>query len=336
MAAKEIVATSESLTTQPSAITAWRTADEIKAMRSLVVQVMREVMKENVHYGIIPGCDKPSLWKPGAEILFSTFRISADPVITNLSTADEVRYQVMVYATSASGQPLGSSVGECSSSEDKYKWRKAVCSEEWEQLPDTRRRLKWKRGQKGFYQVQQVRAEIADCANTVLKMALKRAFVGLALQVTAASDVFTQGIEDLPEEIREEMVADEYVQETAPKNDSLPTEIRRKSPQATSASRPSSNGSGDRPSSAVGTEGRTANPAPSVSRKPAPTVQSPRAPQVRVISEPQARRFYAIWKGAGKTKEEVDRYLHEELRVQSDREIPADRYNEACTWAEKW
>lgn len=44
----------------------------------------------------------------------------------------------------------------------------------------------------------------ADLANTILKMADKRSYVGGTIKVTGASDVFEQDIEDLPEGVREQ------------------------------------------------------------------------------------------------------------------------------------
>lgn len=46
----------------------------------------------------------------------------------------------------------------------------------------------------------------ADYYNTVLKMAKKRAHVDAVLTATAASDIFTQDIEDMPEVINAEVV----------------------------------------------------------------------------------------------------------------------------------
>jgi hypothetical protein len=46
----------------------------------------------------------------------------------------------------------------------------------------------------------QIRTEPADLANTILKMAKKRALIDAVLTATAASDIFTQDIEDLPPE----------------------------------------------------------------------------------------------------------------------------------------
>ena len=176
------------------------TASEIRAQVNLIQEVMNSVMHDKEHYGIIPGCAKPSLWKPGAEKLLMTFRISSEPEVLDLSTPDEARYRVIRRGTSiVSGVSVGAGLGECSSSEEKYKWRKALCDEEFDATPEDRRRVKYGKGEGKVYTTKQIRTNPADLANTVLKMADKRAYVGLALNVTAASDCFTQDVEDLPE-----------------------------------------------------------------------------------------------------------------------------------------
>jgi hypothetical protein len=89
-----------------------------------------------------------------------------------------------------SGIVVGVGVGRCSSNEEKYKWRRAVCREEWDATPEARRRLCWKTGAKGVYSINQVRTNPEDLANTVLKMAKKRAQADLCLTALAASDAF--------------------------------------------------------------------------------------------------------------------------------------------------
>lgn len=185
-------------------------AAEIRAQVNLIQEVMKAVMKDGVHFGTIPGTPKPTLYKAGAEKILSTFRIAIEPVVEDLSTADEARFRVQARATSQmSSLFLGSGVGECSSNEEKYRWKAAVCDQEWDESAEDRRRNVWKRSGKGPYQVKQVRTNPADVANTILKMAKKRAQIDACLTVTAASDVFAQDIEDLPEELRE-AVADEH------------------------------------------------------------------------------------------------------------------------------
>ena len=181
-----------------------QSAQEIRAHVNRIQEVMRAVMVENTHYGKIPGTPKPTLYKAGSEVLLSTFRIAVKPRIEDLSTGDEVRYRVTAVGEhQTSGTIIGEGVGECSSSEEKYRWRSAVCDEEFQETDAGRRRMKWKRGDNGNYQVKQVRTEPADVANTVLKMAKKRAQIDMTLTALAASDIFTQDIEDMPEEVRE-------------------------------------------------------------------------------------------------------------------------------------
>lgn len=180
-------------------------AADMRLHVNLIQGVMQAVMKENVHFGIIPGTPKRTLYKPGAEVLCVTFRIAPSYQIEDLSTDDCIRYRVRSVAThQTTGSVLGEGMGEASSNEEKYKWRKAVSRAEFEATPENRRRIKYgyNRAERREYEVQQVRAESADVANTILKMACKRAQVAMTLNVTAASDIFAQDIEDLPEHLR--------------------------------------------------------------------------------------------------------------------------------------
>lgn len=194
----------------PESLQRSATAAEIRSQVNLIQEVMQAVMKDGIHFGTIPGTPKPSLYKPGSEKILSTFRIAIEPVVTDLSNPDEARFRVETRATSqGTGAYLGSGVGEASSFEEKYKWRKAVCEQEFDETPEDRRRKVWKRGSDGPYQIAQVRTQPADVANTILKMAKKRSQIDVTLTVTAASDVFAQDIEDLPAEIQEAVAGDD-------------------------------------------------------------------------------------------------------------------------------
>ena len=175
------------------------TLAQIKAGVNLIQEVMRGVMLKDVHYGVVPGCgDKPTLLKPGAEKLLSTFRIAVEPEIQDLSGPDEFRVRVIAKGTYIpTGRFLGSGVGEGSSNEDKWKWKGAVSHAEFEATPEDRRRIKYLRDGRT---IEQVRTNPADLANTILKMTKKRALVDLTLQVTAASDIFAQDLEEIAPE----------------------------------------------------------------------------------------------------------------------------------------
>lgn len=176
-----------------------QTAASMRTHVNLIQEVMAAVMKDGTHYGKIPGTPKPSLWKPGAEVLGATFHIATSYRVEDLSGEDFIRYRVSCIGThQQSGVVLGEGMGECSSLEEKYKWRRAVSRKEFENTADDRKRVKYGKD----YETQQVRADCADQANTILKMACKRAQVAMILNVTAASDIFTQDIEDLPPELR--------------------------------------------------------------------------------------------------------------------------------------
>jgi hypothetical protein len=62
----------------------------------------------------------------------------------------------------------------------------------------------------------------ADYYNTVLKMAKKRAHVDAILTATAASDIFTQDIEDMPEVINGEIIKPEANKESEIKKEQVP------------------------------------------------------------------------------------------------------------------
>lgn len=177
------------------------TAHDMKAHVRRIREVVRAVMKEGVHFGTIPGTDKPSLLKPGAEVLCATFRIAPSYDATDLSDPDCIRYRVVCIGThQTTSIVLGQGMGEASSSEEKYKWKRAG-QREYEAADADRRRIKYGyNSQKNEeYEIFQVRTNPADVANTVLKMACKRAQVAMTLNVTAAGDCFTQDLEDLPE-----------------------------------------------------------------------------------------------------------------------------------------
>ncbi len=176
---------------------------------ALIQHVMSAVMTDGQHYGTIPGCgDKPTLLKPGAEKLAMTFRLAPTLTIERTEQAGGHReYLVRCQLVSiTSGQIMGEGVGSASTMESKYRWRteatgKPVPEAYWHHRdPDLLGGHAFSPRKKGgkweiYHKVEN--ADIADTYNTVLKMAKKRAFVDAVLTVTAASDLFTQDIEEL-------------------------------------------------------------------------------------------------------------------------------------------
>jgi hypothetical protein len=52
------------------------------------------------------------------------------------------------------------------------------------------------------------------------------------------------------------------------------------------------------------------------------------------ITDAQRKRFYAIAKGANKSDDEIKKHLKEVIGSESTNDIPKDKYEELCAWAE--
>lgn len=193
-------------------------ASAIKAQVQLIQDVMKTVMKEGEHYGVIPGCAKPSLLKPGAEKLCLTFRL--DPEYTSTERYEGEHLFIKSHCTlyhSTSGRRLGSGEGSCSTKEAKYAYRQGLrlcpkCGKDaiikgkaeygggW--LCFQKKGgcgTKWKDGAQEIEGQSTERVpneDLPDSYNTILKMANKRSLIAAVLNVTAASDIFTQDMED--------------------------------------------------------------------------------------------------------------------------------------------
>jgi len=231
------------------------TTGELQEQVYLIQEVMGAVMKNGTHYGVIPGCgSKPTLLKPGAEKLSMVFRLR--PVIDNDRDVRVDQYpdghrEVSVYChiLNCDGMELATGVGSCSTMESKYRYRGGEKVPTGEKVPKEYWNLK-NEGKmdeaKAFiggpgYGVSKVdgswqicemgekmeNPDIADQYNTVLKMAKKRAYVDGILSATAASDIFTQDVEDMPQFNNHKTAEKAPVQPPTPKGDTevVPPEI---------------------------------------------------------------------------------------------------------------
>ena len=198
---------------------------EVKAQVELIQEIMKSVMRDGEHYGKIPGCgDKPTLLQPGAQKLVMTFRLVPDPEIEVIDLPNEHReYRVKVKLYTQNGIFLGAGVGSCTTMEGKFRYRKAdlTCPEcGKDSIIKGKAEFgggwlcyqkkggcgkKWTDADNPFGIIAE-RVEHdnpADYYNTCEKMAFKRALVSATLTVTAASDIFTQDVEDMPEVFKE-------------------------------------------------------------------------------------------------------------------------------------
>jgi len=258
--------------------------------KKLIAQVVTELMHDGEHYGVIPGTEKKdkdgkdisrrSLWKPGADLLCSIFRLDAD-----YETEECVRTPSLIYYRlkcvlkhAPTGIRVGAGMGSCNSNEDKYLRaapRKCpVCGKEsiikgreefgggwlcWKKKDGCG--AKFKEDEPGITQQDTGIKDPADLDNTILKMAAKRARIDAVLTVTAASDFFTQDLEDL---------TSKEVEYTPPKDDlkeKLEASIAQQAPEAAKAQEAKKFGKRF-PKAAAAAENAAPSPSPGASATP--------------------------------------------------------------------
>ncbi|WP_017860891.1 hypothetical protein [Leptospira interrogans] len=201
-------------TNQLPGLTVNESVDGLKSNIAVIQRVMKDVMRDGEHYGVIPGTGKPSLYKSGAEKLSFVFRLATEYTIRQTDLPGGHReYEVICKLYSIeTGKFLGSGVGICSTMEKKYRYRneykatdEPVPKAYWDNkqnkkyLPKGMSVTKTESGWR-LARIEQIEnPDIADCYNTVLKIGKKRSQVDATLTVTAASDIFSQDIEDFVE-----------------------------------------------------------------------------------------------------------------------------------------
>lgn len=221
--AEEVASTAVVPAPSPAlAVTPAVKAEELVERLQVIREAADKAMTKGVDYGEVPGTDKPTLFKPGAEKLSVLFQL--DVQLQNEKLWDGSHLTVISHATvfhAPTGSRLGYGEGVCTTKERKYAYRKQerVCPQcgaaavikgkaeyggGW---------LCWKRrdgcGAKfaeGDAQIESQpvgeieNPDLPDLWNTVVKMAEKRARVDAVLSVTGASALFTQDMEDQPQD----------------------------------------------------------------------------------------------------------------------------------------
>ena len=192
---------------------------EISAGINAIQKLMSAHLKNGEHYGKIPGTEKNTLLKPGAEKLGQLFRLRPEFETTkitypNISDGLHIGYEIRctLYHIET-GKNFGQGVGSASTLEKKYRWRnsKPICQKCGKEAIFKSKFVenehycyaklggcgaKFQSDKFDFETKKTENEDIADCYNTVLKMAKKRSFTDAILQATAASDIFVQDMED--------------------------------------------------------------------------------------------------------------------------------------------
>ena len=126
--------------------------------------VVQQNLKSGQDFGVIPGTNKPTLLKPGAEKIQMLFGVTSEyEEIERIQDYDKGFFAYTIKCTlSKNGQKITEGMGHCNTKEKKY-----------------------------------VNQDPFTLANTCLKMAKKRAQIDATLTIASLSEVFTQDMEDL-------------------------------------------------------------------------------------------------------------------------------------------
>jgi len=181
---------------------------ELKAVRAFQATV-KKLLISGHDYGVIPGTQKPTLLKPGAEKIDKILHLADTYEMLN-QVEDwqkgffhyEIKCRLVIIGTDT---VVSEGMGSCNSMEAKYRYRWVFESAlpkdaDKESLPTKKVRVKgnWT----PTYRIENENPQ--DLANTILKMAKKRAHVDATLSAGRLSDIFTQDIEDLDQTVEVE------------------------------------------------------------------------------------------------------------------------------------
>jgi hypothetical protein len=167
--------------------------------------IIGKTLKKEHDYGVIPGTAKPTLLKPGGEKICMMLGVNPEYVLID-STQD---YEKGFFAYSMkctlkkSSRSVAQGVGSCNSFEKRYRWvnsdvpPQGVEEEKITSFTDKYGRVRYK----------VPHPNPCDLANTILKIAKKRAFIDAVLQVASLSEIFTQDLEDMEGFVQEEKQA---------------------------------------------------------------------------------------------------------------------------------
>lgn len=179
-----------------------RKLDAMKQKLNLTKEFFREVMQEGVDYGIIPGTDKPTLYKPGAEGLCEFYGLAPTIAAKHEDKVHETGYYAVDITIRlihrSTGYIIAEGVGHANTYESRYRWR-------WVSERDIPRGInkddlvsKERDGKYGkFVQYRLENDDMHSIWNTVLKMSKKRALVDAVLSATRSSGLFAQTQDEL-------------------------------------------------------------------------------------------------------------------------------------------
>ncbi len=173
---------------------------EAVARHNATVDFVKKILHQNVDFGVIPGTDKPTLLKPGAEKLATFFGLHPRfNLLDQLQDWDKGRFNFR-YSCELwrNGEFIASGEGSCNSMEKKYRFRNISEAKATEDEKARAIKRETKDGKYGRWVALTVENDDPfTLVNTLQKMAQKRALIAAVLVAVNASEFFTQDIEDM-------------------------------------------------------------------------------------------------------------------------------------------
>lgn len=173
-------------------------------MRNALIAFTKEVLVKEQDYGVVPGVQKPTLLKPGAEKLMNLFGMSVEFECTDKVLDLQTRFIAYTYKATAKtreGRIVTQCEGSVNSYEPKYRYvwmEKAKPAQAEQDRLKAEGNGKFRKSSAGWIWVERTEnPDLVGLQNTMQKMAQKRAFVGAILLATNASEFFTQDVEDM-------------------------------------------------------------------------------------------------------------------------------------------
>jgi len=169
---------------------------------SIFQTVIQKNLKQDHDYGVIPGTQKPTLYKPGAEKILMLMGLTSEYEVTEKVQDYEngfFAFTVKAILT-RNGVKITEGLGHANTKESRYTNRWVTESKIPEGIDKStlKTRQKESKFKEGEYYTEYLleNSDSFTLANTVLKMAKKRAQVDAVLTVASLSEIFTQDLED--------------------------------------------------------------------------------------------------------------------------------------------
>lgn len=167
----------------------------------LLQQFVQSQMVPGEDYGKIPGVDKPSLFKAGAEKLLNIYGFAVQfSLVDKIEDWEHGRFSYTYKATivnKRTGLVEAETVGNANSMEARYRYNWVPAFKVPKNVDKSTLATRETKNGKTLYRLEN--EDPYTLVNTLMKMSQKRALVGATLAATRSSGIFTQDVEDMPQ-----------------------------------------------------------------------------------------------------------------------------------------